>query len=104
MLFSLAPFCLEHAYNVRMYSLASAFVFLNGVCAYRLYNEEKKSFWLGYVIGGVGAAYTHYFAFVSICVIYTLFLLAIILNKKYLFKSWVAAFGVSTILYLPWKN
>lgn len=104
LLFMLCPFCMEHSYTARMYSLAAAFVFINGIYAYKVFNEYNNKLWIGFIIGGVGAAYTHYFAFVSICMIYFMLFVFIIFKKKFLIKGWLIATVISIILYLPWAK
>ena len=99
------PFALSYSIEVRMYSLASACVFACAVFAYRFWQEQGR--WRdasGLILSGVLAAYTHYFAFVSICVIYGLLLIAIAVGRKKLCKKWLFAVIASVILYLPWLS
>jgi uncharacterized membrane protein len=102
-LFFFFPFAMSYSIEVRMYSLAAAFVFSCAVFAYKFWlcHGGKKNL-AGLVIFGVLAAYTHYFAFVSICVIYGLLLIATLTAQKNMFKKWVLAVVASIILYAPW--
>lgn len=96
------PCTMEFSVQVRMYSMALLFVTLCGFYAYRAYESGKRQDFLIYGVSGVLAAYTHYFAFVSVGVIAGFLLIAVLLwNRKRL-----AAWGISAVsmvvLYLPW--
>ena len=58
----------------------------------------------GLIISGVLSAYSHYFAFVSVCIIYGLLLMAIAAGRKRLCKKWLFVVIASIILYLPWLS
>ena len=96
------PSILQYAYEVRMYSLAAAFVFANAVFAYRcgIFNKIPDWFWL--VICSVGAAYTHDYAFLAIGLIDLLLLVILIWKKRSGIKCWVASFVFMVLMYLPW--
>lgn len=99
------PFAMSYSIEIRMYSLASAFVFASAVFAYRFWREDGSiKYAVGLVISGVGAAYTHYFALVSVCVIYGLLLVALIVSKKKLMVKWMLAVGFSIVFYIPWLS
>jgi hypothetical protein len=85
--------------------LASAFVFSCAVFAYKFwqFRDGKKNV-AGFVISGVFAAYTHYFAFVSICIIYGLLFIAILSTHKDLCKKWLLSVAASVVLYAPWLS
>ena len=63
--FTCIPCTMEFAVQVRMYSLALFFVTLCALFAYEAYMENAKKAWAWVVVGALGAAYSHYFAFVS---------------------------------------
>lgn len=101
-LFLLFPFSLLYAVEIRMYSLAALFVFINGIYAYQYYEKNSKpDYWI-WIVSGVCASYTHYFAMVSVGTIYLLLLIAICFKKKALLKHWFIAVLMTFILYLPW--
>lgn len=103
-LFLFFPFLLAYAVEIRMYSLAAFFVFINGLYAYQYYEENtKKSYWI-WVIFGVCTSYTHYFAMVSVGIIYCVLFAAICLKKKRILKQWLVAVLITVVLYLPWLN
>jgi uncharacterized membrane protein len=104
-LFFCFPFAMNYSIEVRMYSLASAVVFACAVFAYKLFVEHGKiSNIVGLVVSGVLSAYTHYFAFLSICIIYGLLLIAILLKKRNLLSKWMVSVVASIILYAPWMS
>lgn len=103
-LFLIFPFTLRFAVEARMYSLAAMFVFYCAVFAYRWYYGSGKFGWFLFILSGVGAAYTHYFALVSVGMIYLILGLFLFLNKKKELKFWVISVVSSIALYLPWLS
>ena len=101
-LFFMYPATLPAAVSVRMYSFATAFVFANAVFAYRCYVKNGKADWVFYVIFGTAAAYTHYFAMVSVGIIYGILLIAIIAKKRGMAVPWIISSIATIVLYLPW--
>lgn len=96
------PCTMEYAVQARMYTWAILFVTLCGLEAYRIAARGKRTDWIGYLLGGVGAAYTHYFAFAAVLWIYGfLFLYLLIRRRKQLLK-WLATALLSLVIYLPW--
>lgn len=96
------PCTMEYAVQARMYTWAILFVTLCGLSAYRIATRNKLIDWIEYLIGGVGAAYTHYFAFAAVLWIYGfLFLYLLIWKRKQLLK-WIVTALLSLIIYLPW--
>lgn len=96
------PCTMEFAVQIRMYSLALFFVTLAGIEAYRAYIHEDIKHWIFMGIGVLGAAYTHYFAFVSVCFVMFFLLVAILISKKKLVKKWLICSLVLLIGYTPW--
>lgn len=101
-LYLLFPFSLEHAAEARMYSFASLAVFLCALFAYRVWLTERSTDWIGFVVSGLCAGYTHYFALVSAGVIYGLLFLCCLIRRRKLLKGWFLAAAATIILYLPW--
>ncbi len=96
------PCSMEFAVQVRMYSLALLFVTICGVSAYLVYTEDKLRDWIVLASCAVGAAYTHYFAFVSTIYIVGFLFIAIIIKKRNLLKRWLLSSIAMIVLYLPW--
>lgn len=104
-LFAMFPCFLPFAVEIRMYSLASLFLFLNALYALRLTQGiSQPSDWLMFALFGTCAAYTHYFALVSAGVVYGLLLLAVLLKKRSALKYWLFSAGLTVVLYLPWLH
>jgi len=106
-LFSLAfisclPCTMEFAVQIRMYSLALLFVTIALISAYEAYCEKTTTAYVSLVIGSVGAAYTHYFAFVSICFINAILFLAILIYQRKQLKNYAISVVAMILLYLPW--
>ena len=100
--FTCIPCTMEFAVQVRMYSLCLFFVTLCGLYAYEAYMDNKKLSWIWVIAGALGAAYSHYFAFVAIIVIVGFLFLAIVFTKRSLLKSWIVSAVCMIIGYLPW--
>lgn len=100
--FTCIPCTMEFSVQVRMYSLALFFVTLCGLFAYEAYIEDTRRSWIYLIIGALGAAYTHYFAFVSIIVIVGFLFLAILFSKRKLLAKWGIAAAIMILGYLPW--
>lgn len=101
-LFLLFPYSMLHAVDVRMYSLAALFVFLNGLYAFRCYRYGSGTDWVLFTVFGTCAAYTHYFAMVSAGIIYGLLLLWLLVKKREALRRWLLACVSTALLYLPW--
>lgn len=102
--FTCIPCTMEFTVQVRMYSLALFFVTLCGLFACEAYMEDTKRAWIFLIIGALGAAYTHYFAFVSIIIIVGFLFLVILLKNRKLFGKWGISAVIMIIGYLPWMK
>lgn len=102
--FTCIPCTMEFSVQVRMYSLALFFVTLCGVYAYEAYMDNKKTAWVWTAVGALGAAYSHYFAFVSVIVIVGFLFLAILFTKRKLLKNWCISAICMIVGYLPWAG
>ncbi|MCD7842762.1 MAG: hypothetical protein LUG56_09880 [Lachnospiraceae bacterium] len=93
---------MEYAVQVRMYSWGLFFVTFCGLEAYDAFMTGKLRHWVLFAVMGVGAAYTHYFAFVSAVIICGLLFLAVLLwNRRELLK-WLVTVVLMFLAYLPW--
>lgn len=101
-LYLMYPYTMTYGAEVRMYSLAELFIMLCAIYAYRSWLWNKPKDWVLFALAGTCAAYTHYFALVSAAMIYGILLLAAILKKRELLKSWAAAAAGTIVLFLPW--
>jgi uncharacterized membrane protein len=97
------PFALPYSIEIRMYSLAAAFVFACAIYAYQFWIEQGTvRAAAGLVISGVLGAYTHYYALVSVGIIYVLLFVLLLVRRRHLGWKWLASAAISVILYLPW--
>lgn len=96
------PCSMEFSVQVRMYSLAVLLVTACGIFAFFAFEDGKKGDFIIFGLCGVLAAYTHYFAFVSVIVITGILLLAILFWNKRRIMPWVITAVGMIIGYLPW--
>lgn len=98
------PLILEKSVEVRMYAIAYAFIIASAVLSYRVIcDDTKMRHWIGFVIFGLMAAYTHYFTLLSLVLIYVELIIWFIINKN--IKKIVYIFACSAMMVLgygPW--
>lgn len=99
---ALFPFASATGNEARMYALCELAVFLNGLFAYKIWKNNQTKDWIGFILAGLAAAYSHYFALVSVGVIYGLLLLAAIFGNRKLLKPWLIFSAITIVAYLPW--
>ena len=102
--FCFFPGTLKYSVDIRMYSLSAAFVFFCGIYAYEIYKKDTVCNWIIFGLMGVCAAYTHYFAFVSIIIVHLILIIALLCNKekRKLWWKWLICVAASILLYAPW--
>ena len=105
----LMPQLIRHGVEPRMYPQAMCFVTACGLLAYSLrkHRRERGLFWrwIGFWAFGTAAAYTHYYALVSVAWIYGFLLLAFLFDRavrKTAVRRWLLCLAVSIAAYLPW--
>lgn len=99
-----SPFFMQYVSEIRMYTWGAFFVFVSGIAAYEIV-KSKENLYINLmllIIFGVLAAYTHYFALVSVGIIYIILFFVIISRRRYLFMGYILAVETSIILYMPW--
>ena len=96
------PCSMEFALQVRMYSLALLFVTVCGVSAYLAFKNGGIKEFVIFALSGTAAAYTHYFAFVSVIVIAGLLFLAIVVWRRDRLVKWALSAVGMVVLYIPW--
>ncbi|MCH5212889.1 MAG: glycosyltransferase family 39 protein [Oscillospiraceae bacterium] len=101
-LFLIFPFMISYSVEIRMYSLAAMFVFLTALYGYKSYEEGRTSDFILFGVFGVSAAYTHYFALVSISIVYLIVLICILKYKRELLRKWIICAVLTIIAYIPW--
>lgn len=99
---SLLPVAVNYNVEVRMYSLSALFVLLSFYSLFNIFAENRIRDYTGFVLFSLGAAYSHYYALVSVAFFYAvLFLMGLFNKKEYLIKSVISGI-ITIILYLPW--
>ena len=96
------PCTMEFSVQVRMYSMALFFVTLCGIYAYQAFVSGDRKDFLIFALSGVMAAYTHYFAFVSVIIIAGLLFISILLWEKKRIVTWMMSAIGMIAGYLPW--
>lgn len=99
--FGLSYYTLEYSVIVRMYSWGTFFVTLTALLALRFYEQGKTRDLILCGISTLLAMYTHYYALLTVFLIW-LFLLLGGMKKKILLKRILLAGILITAGYLPW--
>lgn len=99
---TLMPNCVFPGTEIRMYSFGMLFVTLAYIEAYEVIINRSWKYWIRFLIFGVCAAYTHYFACIAVAFVYVYLLLWSILKERTEFKKWLLMSAGTVILYLPW--
>lgn len=94
------PNLLNYALEIRSYSWALFFVTEVFLYGYEIVSYQKKSTWIYFTVYSTLAAYTHYFAAVSVIVIY--FSVLLICRKEKIWKKWLLSVVCACIAYIPW--
>ena len=94
------PVITTFSVEVRMYTLAAFFVTACALYAYEAHISGKSEYYVLFLIFGVLAAYTHYFALVSAGIIYIILFIEGI--KRHELKKIIISSVVTVVLYLPW--
>lgn len=99
----LCPAVFQLSVELRMYTWAMFFVTCTGIYAYELYQSPENTKTLfSLSLFGVLSAYTHYYAFLTVCFVYLFLIIALLKTDL---KNWKTclAFSLFSILgYLPW--
>lgn len=99
------PNMIEYSVEIRMYSWGLFFVTGAFLCFADIMSEKGrlKKTWIGLVLYSLAASYTHYFACVSVALLYlTLLFYFLVLKQKENVKRWLVASCVTMIAYMPW--
>lgn len=72
-------------YNVeaRMYALAAMFVLIAYIAFYKIIESNQFVSWLVFCASSLGAAYTHYYALISVAFLFVMIIPIAVRNKKY---------------------
>lgn len=91
-----------YSIEIRMYSWGLLFVTMAFFAMSQIIKENKIGHWIKFLIYSLMAAYTHYFACISVALFYVaLFVWFFKINKKML-KRWFTISLITILGYLPW--
>lgn len=103
LLIGLSPRAISMAVELRMYTWAMFFVTCSGIYAYELYkSEQNKKALILFILSGLAASYTHYYAAVTECIIYLFLIINLLISNKKDWKTCLIFSGATIIGYLPW--
>lgn len=86
----------------RMYSWAILFTFLTFIYFKDIITKDNEISWILFTLFSILAAYTHYFAGLTVAVIYLFLLFYMFKNNKDKIKYWGISAVISIALYIPW--
>ena len=98
---SLMPEPLYYNVEVRMYSLGAFLVLLSFLALRRILNRNRMPEWVVFSIASLGAAYTHYYALISVAVFYLILIVPSLNDRRFRCRTAVT-WGVAVLGYLPW--
>ena len=93
--------CLTYNIEARMYSLAAMFILISYIAYYKILKCNRLLNWFIFVISSLGAAYTHYYALLSVTFLYMM-LLPLATKVKNYRKGIILSYIITIICYLPW--
>lgn len=96
------PQIIQYGIEIRMYSLGMLFVTLVYISCIKWRKENTNKELYKMAIFAVLAAYTHYFAAVSVACVYVVLLIEILLKKDYEKLKKLLFSMIVMLLYLPW--
>lgn len=99
----LNPFMIQKSTEIRMYLFAGCFVCLSGIDAYYLIKAPKRKNWICFTVFSLLAAYTHYYALLTVSFLYAgLLLYHIAVGNKAGVRQWFICAAATVAGYLPW--
>jgi 4-amino-4-deoxy-L-arabinose transferase-like glycosyltransferase len=98
---SLLPTAVTYNVEVRMYSLAALFMLWSYYAFYRILTKGNKGSYVLFVLTSLCAAYTHYYAMMSVAFFY-LALLVLVVMKKLKLRSLIVVYAATITGYAPW--
>lgn len=90
-------------YNIeaRMYALAAMFIFIAYLAFFAVLQENKVWGWIVFCLSSLCAAYTHYYALISVAFLFVMVIPLAISHKAYR-KGLIAVYAAAILGYLPW--
>ncbi len=98
---SLLQNALVYNVEVRMYSWAALFVLLSFYSLYLVMEEGRMWCYLLFTMTSLAAAYTHYYAMMSVAFFYLALLVLAVRERERIWKV-AAVYGLTVVGYAPW--
>ena len=102
-LYSVLPNALEYNVEARMYSWASLFVLCSFYYVLVILKDDSLKNHIMFTVFSLLAAYTHYYALLSVAFFYVALMIVAIWKKrniKYVLITWI----ITIVAYLPWVS
>lgn len=96
------PQLMIYSVEVRMYTWSLFFNTASFIIIYELIKRPTIKNWIILTILTICSCYTHYFSAITSIVLYLMFLIYIIINKKELIKRWVISTIICCLSFIPW--
>ena len=98
---SLMPEPLYFNVEVRMYSLGAFLVLTAYLALRRILTRNRLPEWVIFSLASLGAAYTHYYALVSVAFFYLILVIPSLGDRKFRRRTAIT-WGAAVVGYLPW--
>ena len=98
---SLTSSALIYNVEVRMYAMGAMFVIISFLSLYEILKYNKNKAWIIFIVSSLCAAYTHYYALISVAFFYLVMLLLAYSKRNYLKTTCIACL-ITIIAYFPW--
>lgn len=97
------PFMVQKVTEVRMYSLAGTFTVASGIMSYLILKNPIRKNWILFAFFSLLAAYTHYYALLSMVFLYVGILIYFVAARyKKGLRNWLLCSCATAIGYFPW--
>lgn len=97
-----SPGFVSFGYEIRMYSWAMLFVIAAYLAADRILREGGAAAWIVFVGASLLAAYTHYYACVTVALFYLVILYRFMRGQRKRIVHWLCAAAATVAGYGPW--
>lgn len=102
LLISFLPVAFNENIELRMYTWSMFFVACSGIYAYEIFKNRNKKNIVIFLLSSLCATYTHYFAAISVFVIYLILFICLIKKDKKNLSFCMILADITIIGYLPW--
>lgn len=99
---SLLPNAVRFNVEVRGYAWAELFILLSFLALYGIFTKNRKKDYILFALFSLAAAYTHYYALLSVAFFYVVLLIAALLDKRIYLVGTIAVYVGTVLGYLPW--